>query len=111
MFAIGDEEWPGVSKVLEEMGELQQVLGKIMGVHGDTKHWSGDLRKMLIEEMADVQAALVFFQKYNLTSDETLEYLRRITFKLMRFDAWHRDDYCKGCGAMATDVDPCVCKP
>jgi hypothetical protein len=23
---------------------------------------------------------------------------------------WHRNEYCYGCGAMATPNDPCVCK-
>lgn len=110
MFAIGDKEWPGVSKVLEEMGELQQVLGKIMGVRGETVHWSGDLRKMLLEEVADVLAALVFLQNRNLTDAEARGVRDRMLFKLERFEAWHRDDYCKGCGAMARPYDPCVCK-
>jgi len=35
-FSIGSAVWPGVSKVIEEMGELQQVLGKLIAVAGDT---------------------------------------------------------------------------
>ena len=110
MFAIGDKEWPGVSKVLEEMGELQQVLGKIMGVRGEIQHWSGDLRKMLIEELADVYAALSFFQDHNMTGDEMELVSDRAHFKAKRFEAWHCNEYCGGCGAMANDIDPCVCK-
>ena len=110
MFAIGDKDWPGVSKVLEEMGELQQVLGKLMGVRGQTHHWSGDLRKMLVEEMADLFAALNFFQKHCLTEDEAEAAADRMLFKLQRFEAWHRNEYCHGCGAMVTDNDPCVCE-
>jgi hypothetical protein len=110
MFAIGDKEWPGVSKVLEEMGELQQVLGKIMGVRGETKHWSGDLRKMLLEELADLQAAIMFLTNHNLTEEEQEQIVERILFKTARFEAWHRDEYCFGCGAMAVPTDPCVCR-
>lgn len=110
MFAIGDEEWPGVSKVLEEMGELQQVLGKLMGVRGKTTHWSGDLRKMLIEEMADLKAALIFLEKYNMSGEEIVAMRERVAFKFQRFEAWHRNEYCLGCGAMATPSDPCVCR-
>lgn len=110
MFAIGDKEWPGVSKVLEEMGELTQVLGKIMGVRGETEHWSGDLRKMLLEEVADVLAALTFLQLKCLTDEEARLIRDRMMFKLERFEAWHRDEYCFGCGAMTKPHDPCVCK-
>lgn len=110
MFAIGDKEWPGVSKILEEMGELGQVLGKIMGVRGETTHWSGDLKKMLLEEIADLQAALLFFEVNNLSMAEREIILDRMTFKLQRFEAWHAGKYCLGCGAMAKPIDPCVCK-
>lgn len=110
MFAIGDDEWPGVSKVLEETGELQQVLGKIMGVRGKTEHWSGDLRKMLLDEVADVLAALMFLQDKCLSTEEAQAVCDRMEFKLKRFEAWHRNEYCFGCGAMAIDIDPCVCK-
>lgn len=30
-FSIGSTTWPGVSRVLEELGELGQVLGKLIG--------------------------------------------------------------------------------
>ena len=38
MFKIEDKRWPGVSKVLEEIGELGEELGKLMGSNGKTKH-------------------------------------------------------------------------
>lgn len=92
MFAIGDNRWSGVSKLIEEMGELHQVLGKLMGVRGSTVHWSGDLRQMLIEEMADVTAALMFVQMQNMTEDELLLISDRIARKLNLFKQWHADD-------------------
>jgi hypothetical protein len=92
------------------MGELQQVLGKIMGVRGATDHWSGDLRKMLVEEIADLRAALIFFQEHNLTEEELSTVIQRTGFKLRRFEAWHRNEYCADCGAMETGEDPCVCR-
>src|ERR1700722_949537 len=64
-FSIGSKVWPGTSKVIEEMGELQQVLGKLIAVAGDTKHWDGDLRKKLIEEIGELSAALDFFKTQN----------------------------------------------
>jgi hypothetical protein len=33
-FAIGSDAWPGTSKLLEEQGELVQVLGKLMATGG-----------------------------------------------------------------------------
>ena len=87
-FSIGSAVWPGTSKVIEEMGELQQVLGKLIATGGDTKHWDGDLRKRLIEEIGDVTAALVFFQK-NLTLDEVGQVIERAEKKFDLFNEWH----------------------
>ena len=41
MFAIGDKKWPGISKLVEEAGEVTQVAGKLMGSGGDILHWDG----------------------------------------------------------------------
>jgi hypothetical protein len=90
-FSIGSKLWPGTSKVIEEMGELQQVLGKLIAVAGDTKHWDGDLRKRLIEEIGDLSAALVFFQRENLTKNETLRVVQRCELKLDLFKKWHKN--------------------
>jgi hypothetical protein len=69
MYEIGAEvmhEWPGMAKVIEEMGELQQVFAKIMSCKGETTYWDEtDLMVKLIEELADVQAALWFFMTMN----------------------------------------------
>lgn len=88
-FSIGSAVWPGTSKLIEEQGELIQVLGKLMATGGDTKHWSGDLRKMLIEELADVAAAIVFFQRQNFTPEEILSVTVRVEQKLALFKMWH----------------------
>jgi hypothetical protein len=90
-FSIGSAVWPGTSKLLEEQGELIQVLGKLMATGGDTTHWSGDLRVMLIEELADVAAAIVFFQRQNLTTDEILQVTARCEKKLALFRKWHEN--------------------
>lgn len=88
-FSIGSKVWPGTSKLLEEQGELIQVLGKLMATGGSTKHWSGDLRKMLIEEMGDVLAAIAFFRAENLTFEETSSVADRTEQKLALFQKWH----------------------
>lgn len=90
-YSIGSRVWPGTSKLLEEMGELQQVLGKLLGA-GQTKHWDGsDLRQRLIEEIADVQAALSFFVNHNLNAVEASEISGRELLKVAQFEKWHLD--------------------
>lgn len=87
-FSIGSAVWPGTSKLLEEQGELIQVLGKLMATGGDTKHWSGDLRKMLAEELGDLYAALAFFMDYNLSDTEQRDVAERAQYKLALFQTW-----------------------
>lgn len=88
-FSIGSMVWPGTSKLLEEQGELIQVLGKLLGSAGALDHWSGDLKKMLIEEMGDVYAALTFFAEQNLSDDEQIAILERAQGKIETFEKWH----------------------
>jgi hypothetical protein len=90
-YAIGSKVWPGTSKLIEEMGELQQVLGKLIAIAGATDHWSGDLRKMLVEELGDVSAAVRFFATQNLTTEELAAVLARSEKKLARFREWQAD--------------------
>lgn len=90
MFAIGDKEWPGLSKLMEEAGEVVQVGGKLMGTHGATNHWDGtSLRERLFEEMADLQAAIEFVQSHNMTIKERLAFFRRVADKRDLFERWH----------------------
>ncbi len=95
MFAFSDSEWPGIAKLNEECGELVQVMGKLMMIHGTTAHWSGDLRKMLVDEMADVEAALTFVKENCLTKKEVAAIRRRVASKLKRFEKWHRGNEVK----------------
>jgi NTP pyrophosphatase (non-canonical NTP hydrolase) len=90
-FSIGSNVWPGTSKLMEEMGELQQVLGKLIAVHGRTEHWSGDLRSKLIEELGDVLAAIEFFNTANMTHEERQYIHNRATEKLALFRRWHAE--------------------
>ena len=90
-FSIGSAVWPGTSKLLEEMGELQQVLGKLIAVHGADRHWDGDLRQRLIEEIGDVRAALDFFVGHNLSLEDGHRILRRASEKYELFGKWHAD--------------------
>lgn len=90
-FSIGSRVWPGTSKLIEEMGELNQVLGKLIAVGGATDHWSGDLRKMLVEEIGDAMAAIRFFVDQNLTVEEGTSVAIRSDNKLVRFTEWQLD--------------------
>jgi hypothetical protein len=91
-FSIGSTVWPGTSKVIEEMGELQQVLGKLIALAGDTKYWDGvDLRKRLIEEIGDLTAALLFFRQKNFTTEEARQVSDRIDKKLTLFREWDKN--------------------
>ena len=89
-FSIGSKVWSGTSKLIEEMGELQQVLGKLIATP-DANHWDGDLRKMLVEEIGDLSAALDFFKTQNCTLAELLEIAERANEKLALFRRWHKN--------------------
>jgi NTP pyrophosphatase (non-canonical NTP hydrolase) len=92
MFAIGDERWPGLSKLNEECGEVIQVIGKLMGARGVTDHWDGtNLKQRLIEELADLRAAIHLVTDLNLSEQEFKLYLDRIDDKLTLFKQWHRE--------------------
>jgi len=108
-FSIGSQVWPGTSKLIEEMGELNQVLGKLIATAGDTEHWSGDLRQKFVEEIGDVLAAIVFFFERNMTVEERVAIDRRYRSKLALFEKWHTEqptndpiykDRCVRCGRL-----------
>jgi NTP pyrophosphatase (non-canonical NTP hydrolase) len=98
-FSIGSDLWPGTSKLIEEMGELTQVLGKLIAIHGATDHWDGsDLRARLHEELGDVRAALSFFTIMNELDHDTLN--AREAEKLRLFYGWQLEH-----GATEEDTD------
>lgn len=88
-YGIGSQVWPGLAKLMEEMGELQQVLGKIMACEGPSaKYWDGSsLIPHLQEEVADVQAALMFFRDQNGLDIDLIADRREE--KLQKFNYWH----------------------
>ena len=90
-FAIGDSKWPGISKLVEEAGEVQQVCGKLLGTRGALEHWDGsNLKTRLEDEIADLVAAAYFVtQKNGLDEDRMAE---RIEEKMRLFEQWHEGD-------------------
>lgn len=87
-YSIGSDHWPGLSKLNEECGEVVQITGKLMGTGGSTTHWEGaPLDGRLLDEMADVAAAIDFVLAYN-GLDVVLFHEIRMT-KYQRFKQWH----------------------
>jgi NTP pyrophosphatase (non-canonical NTP hydrolase) len=89
-FSIGGDLWPGLSKLIEECGEVIQVGGKLIGNEGRADHWDGShLPTRLEEELADLQAAMLFFIRRNNLSLGRID--ERVVTKLALFEQWHRE--------------------
>ena len=78
----------GVAKLIEEMGELHQVLGKKLAWWDtDEPHWDGSvLNVRMQEEMGDVLAAIKFVAS-QLELD-WLDVLARERYKEQLFGTW-----------------------
>lgn len=88
-FSIGSDVWPGLSKLMEEMGEVQQVGGKLMGSAGVEDHWDGaNLRTKMVEELGDLSAAIMFFTEHNGLDFEAIA--ERARYKRNLFEKWHQ---------------------
>lgn len=92
-FSLGSDVWPGTAKAMEEMGELLQVMGKLIAIGGETKHWDGtDLLERLHEEIADVAAALFVFVELNgINAIQRDKIEQRMRAKIDRLLLWHRE--------------------
>lgn len=90
---IGDEEWPGISKLIEECGEVLQVAGKLIGTGGETIHWDGsDLVKCFADELGDLCAAISFVLDANPQIDPG-RVAQRAADKIKAFREWHEDGH------------------
>ena len=78
----------GVAKLIEECGELQQVLGKKLAMWDQDEHWDGtNLRTRMVEEMGDVLAAIRFVaDQFGLSWADVLA---RDAHKRALFETWH----------------------
>ncbi len=89
-YSIGSNHWAGLSKLIEESGEVVQVCGKLLGTGGEVAHWDGtELRSRLEEEIADLMAACDFVIQHNSLDKHTIS--KRIIEKLARFEKWHQE--------------------
>lgn len=79
--------WKGIFKIVEESGELLQVLGK-MGPFPDGDHpdGAGDLKIRAEREVADLYAALDYFVQANGLSETFID--ARRAEKLDKFNNW-----------------------
>ena len=87
-YSFGSDHWPGLSKVVEECGELSTVAGKLQSTNGSRDHWdgAGDLVFRLEDELADVLADTQFLIEQNNLDAERIEGRREM--KLARFRGW-----------------------
>lgn len=87
-FSIGSSVWPGISKLIEECGEVTQVAGKLMGSKGDPAHWDGsDLKKRLESELGDLLAAVSFVETHCRLDLVAISDRRKE--KRALFEQWH----------------------
>lgn len=79
----------GVAKLIEECGELVQILGKRLAMWDQDDHWDGsNLRERMAEEMGDVKAGIEFVSSMFGVHAETEARYRR---KHRLFCEWHVD--------------------
>lgn len=91
-YSIGSGHLPGLSKLVEELGELGQVLGKYLGAGGHPHHWDGsNLDRRAEAEMGDVLAAIQFFVEANPDRFAPNVVEARAIEKLDLFRLWHEN--------------------
>lgn len=87
MIAKKPREWRGIFKLIEEMGEVQQVLGKI-GPFPNEPHPDGlgNLDGRLEDELADLLAAIEYVIDQNVLDSVAIN--ARAKRKLVTFRGW-----------------------
>ena len=92
-YSIGSDQWPGLSRLIEEAGEVLQVAGKIIGGGGAGVHYDGtDLAVALCDEVADLQAAIAYFKAHSVAyAQRRTELNRRTEAKFVQYQRWHHE--------------------
>lgn len=84
--------WPGLAKIVEESGELNQVLGKIIANGGLPSYkWENiPLDEKMIEELGDVLGAIFFMIEHcpYISEDRVIE---RADMKYRLFNEWRNN--------------------
>lgn len=87
--------WAGIVKLQEETSELGVELAKLHAAP-DGKHWDNSEKEPLVQrvmnEMADVQAALLFFAETNFSPGQRYDMSVRTINKLAKFIKWHASE-------------------
>lgn len=87
-FSIGSTVCPGLSKLIEECGEVLQVAGKLIATGGTNEHWDGShLHRRMHDELADLIAAITFYAMNNGVNQKSLT--QRAENKIEQFREWH----------------------
>ena len=88
-FGIGSMVWPGIGKLLEEMGEVAQMASKLVSTDGQDAYWDGtNLREELCGEIGDLLAAIAFLSNENHLDTALIQ--ARMDRKLTLFEKWHK---------------------
>ena len=90
-FGFESDVWPGLSKLVEEAGEVLTICGKFMGTGGDPEYWDGrNLREELTKEFGDLIAAMEFVIKFNKLDGHAIR--QRMLEKLVKFEQWREKE-------------------
>jgi NTP pyrophosphatase (non-canonical NTP hydrolase) len=91
IFSIGSRVWPGISKLVEEAGEVLQLCGKLMGKDGENEHWNvPDLKAAMEDELGDLMAAIAYVVVYCHLDDEKI--VARADKKTELYEKWHKEN-------------------
>lgn len=81
-YSIGSDSWAGLSRLIEEAGEVLQVAGKVIGGGGATVHYDG----------TDLQAAIAYFKAHSRAYAERRDELnRRTEAKFVQYQRWDHE--------------------
>jgi NTP pyrophosphatase (non-canonical NTP hydrolase) len=113
-FSIGGSLWPGISKLIEECGEVLLTAGKLIGSRGVVEHWDGsNLLLALQDELAGLLAAISFVTTKNALDQSYMA--KRLDEKLARFNKWHErsvgnieQQRCGACNGLVDVDDGCL---
>jgi len=83
-----NSKWPGLAKVVEETSELNIELSKLVMLDGETNHWTGEIRPLVKEELADSLASIEWFINNNFSEDEIREINSRKWTKMEKYTHW-----------------------
>lgn len=88
-YCIGSDKLNGLSKLIEESGEMLQTLGKMIAIGSMGDHWDGtNLKDRVEDEIADVLAAIKFFAEKNGLDHEKMR-----VRKLEKYDTFCQWDH------------------